>query len=161
MNIRPFQSTNKDYAALLAIHKLLQPEDQLTVEMLRNQDDEFSANHAFVRILGEVDNQIVAHGAYWHSFLAADEPYQFSLFVHPDYQNGRLPGLMQTYLLSKIAEQQPAVIASEAKEDEKYRTHLLEAANFKLKMRFSRSQLQVEMFDVTVYDDLIAQLGQQ
>jgi hypothetical protein len=63
MNIRPFQSTNKDYAALLAIHKLPQPEDQLTVEMLRKQDEEFSANHAFARILGEVDNQIVAHGA--------------------------------------------------------------------------------------------------
>jgi mycothiol synthase len=161
MNIRPFQSTNKDYAALLAIHKLLQPEDQLTVEMLRNQDDEFSANHAFVRILGEADNQIVAHGAYWHSSVAADEPHQFSLFVHPDYQNGRLPGLMQTYLLSKIAEQQPAVIASEAKEDEKYRTHLLEAANFKLKMRFPRSQLNVALFDGIVYDNLIAQLGQQ
>lgn len=58
MNIHPFQSTNRDYAALLAIHTLLQPEDQLTVEMLRKQE-EFSANHAFVRILGEVDNQCV------------------------------------------------------------------------------------------------------
>ena len=161
MNIRPFQSTDRDYAALLAIHTLLQPEDQLTVEMLRKQDEEFSANHAFARILGEVDNQIVAHGAYWHASNEADEPHQFSLFVRPDYQNGRLPGLMQTYLLSKIAEQQPAVIASEAKEDERYRMDLLEVDNFKLKMRFPRSQLQVELFDVTVYDDLMAQLGQQ
>jgi hypothetical protein len=65
MNIRPFQSTDKDYAALLTIHKLLQPEDQLTVEMLRKQDEEFSANHAFARILGAVDNQIVAHTPLW------------------------------------------------------------------------------------------------
>jgi GNAT superfamily N-acetyltransferase len=85
MNTRPFHATNKDYAALLAIHALLQPEDQLTVEMLRKQDEEFSANHAFVRILGEVDNQIVTYGAYWRSSIAADEPHQFSWFAHPEY----------------------------------------------------------------------------
>ena len=158
MNIRPFQSTDTDYSALLAIHRLLRPEEQLTKEILRKRDEEFSANNEFVRILGEIDNQIVAHGAYWHSSSSTDEPYQFSVFVHPDYQNGRVSSLMQNYLLSRIEENQPTVIVSEPIENERYLTQLLEDSNFELKMRFPRSQLNVKTFDATDYDDLRIQL---
>ena len=43
MKIRPFQSTTSDYSALLALHHVLNPEEQQTVERLQAQDEGFSA----------------------------------------------------------------------------------------------------------------------
>jgi RimJ/RimL family protein N-acetyltransferase len=81
--------------------------------------------------------------------------------VHPDLQNGCQPDQIHSYLLSKIEEKKPAVIISEAKENERYRIRLLEDSKFKLKMRFPRSQLNVTDFDTSAYDDLGSGLALQ
>jgi GNAT superfamily N-acetyltransferase len=114
-----------------------------------------------VRVFGELDNQIVASGVDWHSTSPADEPYQFSFYVHPDFQKSHVPGQMHNYLISQIERSRPIAIVSEAKENELYRTRLLEESNFVMKMRFPRSQLDVMSFDTTAYNDLMAKTVQQ
>jgi GNAT superfamily N-acetyltransferase len=161
MKIQPLQDTNEDYAALVDLRRLLEPEDQLTIDLLRDEDREFAAENQVVRVLGKLDNQLIASGVCWHSSLSANEPFHFSFHVHPDYQNGSVPGQMQGYLLSRIERSQPAAIVSEAKENELYRTRLLEDSNFELKMRLPRSQLDVIRFDTAAYNDLMAQLVHQ
>ena len=105
-----------------------------------------------------MDNQIISSGAYWHSSLSNYSTCHFSVKVHPDHQNGPFAGQMQAYLLSRIEEIDPAVIVSEAKEDETYLTNLPEVADFELKMRFPRSQLDCLDFEVTQYEFLNEQL---
>ncbi len=148
INLLPFEPSDTHYSALVAINQILQPEVRQSAEMLRTQDEEFSAENKLVRILAEVDNQIVAHGAYWHPF-SSDEPSQFSLFVHPDHQNGEVPSLMHKHLIAKLSEAKPDVIVSEPTEDEAYRTQLLKDDGFELKMRFPRSQLDLKRVDAT------------
>ena len=161
MEIRPFQATDSEYEAIIAIHKKLEPERQLTINFLRAQDNEYAANHEFTRVLGEADSQVVAHGAYWHVPDSGNEPPQFSLFVQPDYQNSDIPRQMQNYLLAQIEAMQPAAVVSEPKENELYRIQLLEEENFKLAMRFPRSQLSVKNFDFTEYTPLITRLEKE
>ncbi|MGB1251755.1 MAG: hypothetical protein ACPG8W_14145 [Candidatus Promineifilaceae bacterium] len=160
MNIRPFDFTNADYTALLSIHQTLQPKVMLTIALLQEQDAEVSADNELIRVVGEIDNQVIAFGSYWYS-PSDDEPHQFSLHVQPDFQNGTVPSQLHRYLLSKIEETQPRAIVSEPKENEEYRIQLLEADNFQLKMRFPRSEQSVNKLDLTKYDELIAQLEAQ
>ena len=161
MKIRPFQTTDADYKAIIAIHNLLQPARQYTISFLRQEDEDFASSYQFTRVIGEVEDRVIAHGVYWHSNSANSEPHQFSLFVHPDFQESDVPSQLQTYLLSKIEAMQPTAIASEPKEDERYRVKLLEEANFELTMRFPRSQLDVNKFDTAVYEHLFTNLKQK
>lgn len=158
MKIRPFQATEPDYKAIIAIQKELEPERQITVNYLREQDRQFATHSEFTRVIGEVGTQIIAHGVYWHAKNSDKESPQFSLFVHPDHQNSNIPRQMQNYLIAKIETMQPNTIVSEPKENEVYRTQLLEEDKFELAMRFPRSQLNTQTFDPTMYTSLIAKL---
>lgn len=122
---------------------------------------EVETEHLLMRVLGVQNDQIVASGAYWYPSNDVTGKFQFSMYVHPDLQNSHQPGQIHGYLLSKIEEKKPAVIISEAKENEKYRIRLLEDSKFELKMRFPRSQLNITDFDTSVYDDLGSELTLQ
>jgi len=161
MQFIPFQDTDEFYTALVDLRNPLEPEDKLTFELIRKEDQELKTENHLNRFFGEMDNQFISSGSYWHSLTLSDGPYQFSVKVHPDYQNGHIPGQMQDFLLSQIEEADPALIVSEAKEDEIYLTKLLEDANFNLKMRFPRSQLDCLVFNAAKYDSLNELLDRQ
>lgn len=159
MNIRPFDDSDADYAALVDLNRRLEPERHFTAAALRAEDREQGEHHRLVRFLGEVDGAVVAAGVHW---LRTDEPgaaHHFALAVHPDHQTGDVPRLMQAHLLARMEAEKPVAIASEPKEDETYRIHLLEGAGFSLRMRFPRSMLDVTGVDCTAYDPLFARLA--
>ncbi len=159
MQIQPFNHTDADYAALIALTKLLDPELHLTIDLLRAEEAEFTARNQVTRVLGLVGQEVVASGLYWQSTQASTEPYHFSLSVHPAYQASDLPAQLHQYLLDCIAQAHPTAIVSQAKEDDHYRTRLLEASDFVLKMRFPRSRLDVTGVDPAAYADRRAQLA--
>jgi hypothetical protein len=156
MIIQPFTNTDEECAALIRLNALLEPEDQMTIDLLRDEDKEVEAEHQLMRVLGVLNDQIVASGAYWYPSNDIHGKFQFSMSVHPDLQKSHFPGQIHRYLLSKIEDSYPAVIVSEAKENERYLIRLLEDSKFELKMRFPRSQLNVPDFDTSAYDDLVS-----
>ena len=75
--IYTFQDTSKFYTALVNRRSLLEPEDKLTVDLVRKEDQELKMENHLKRFLGEVDNQIISSGAYWHSSLSNIAPVIF------------------------------------------------------------------------------------
>jgi GNAT superfamily N-acetyltransferase len=161
MQIEAFQPTDENYAALVRLRQLLEPGIQPTVALLREEDHDLDTENQVVRAVGKVADEIVASGLYWQSSHSADKSHHFGFSVHPAYQAGRIPAQMHDYLVGRIEQDQPVAIVSQTKEDDRYRTQLLEAANFELKMRFPRSQLDVTLVGAAAYDHLLPQLAQQ
>ena len=126
MDIRSFQSTSTDNTAIFEIYKLLNPQEQLTIELFQKQDSESFEDNEFVRVVGEITNKIVGYGSYWHSPSDSDETYRFAIAVHPNYQDSDMPKLMHNHLLSQLAKVNASIIVSEPKEDEKHLTKLLQ-----------------------------------
>lgn len=158
MQVQPFHHTAEDYAALIKLGRLLDPEVIQTVAALQQQESKFVAEHGVVRVLGKVKDEIVASGVYWRSLLSDKTTLHFTFSVHPDHQDSSVPEHMHRYLLASIELEHPTAIVSRLKEDERYRTRLLEASKFELKMRFPRSRLDVAKLEPGAYDSLTAQL---
>lgn len=158
MKIHPFTGSAADYAALIELNRRLEPERLFSVERMRSDEDEFTAHNRAARFLGEAEGQVIAVGVHWHSRQNQREPHQFSLAVHPAWQESTAPRQMHNFLLARIHPEQPVAIASQAKEDESYRTRLLEADGFAVQMRFPRSVLDVTGVDCPAYDPLFARL---
>lgn len=158
MEIRPFQATDEQYNDILAIHREVRSEEQLTVTMMRQNDD---GVETLVRFLCEENGSTVAHGAYSREWGDEENGYRFSLFALPEWQNGRVPAQLQAHLLNELKGHNPTKIISEPTEDETYRTKLLEEAGFELKMRFPRSQLRVAQFNTADYNHFVHQFANQ
>jgi mycothiol synthase len=146
-HIRMFNGTDEEYAALVALNQVLEPDESVTVSVMRQMDMSHRDHHGlFVRYVAEVKGQIVGSGAYYPS-EDHKEILVFSLQIHPRFQTSDVPARMQDHLIAQILRHHPPKIASDTKEDQIYRIRLLETAGFDLKMRFPRS-----LWDVTTVD---------
>ncbi|WP_420641137.1 GNAT family N-acetyltransferase [Candidatus Leptofilum sp.] len=159
LKIRPFQPTNDDYNALIQMNRFRNPDEQLTVAILRQDDAAFFDEFTAVRVLGELGGQVVARGTHYHKPGA--KQVQFALYVLPDWQETAVPTQMHRYLLAEIARLQPTKIVSEPPENETFRTKLLEADDFKLMMRFPRSALDVRQVRLADYEAMMASVREQ
>jgi GNAT superfamily N-acetyltransferase len=161
IHIRPFSNKDEDFTALVAINEVLEPDEQLTVALLRQSDEAYIAQYGLlVRCLAEVDDGIAGSGLYFRS-EDDEDTLLFSMHVHPDFQESQVPAEIQNYLLAQMKSHEPQKIAAQPKEDQMYRIRLLEEADFELKMRFPRSQLDVNEFDYSRYVDIMNRLKAQ
>lgn len=161
LTIRPFNKTDEDFAALIAINELLEPAEKLTIEMLRRSDEYYIEAYGFLtRYMVEVDGRVVGSGLY---FPSEDDKNTliFSMHIQPDFQATDVPAQLQAFLLNQIDAHHPQKVAAEPREDHPYRVRLLEDAGFKLLMRFPRSQMDVTDFDATSYQPIFDRLRAQ
>ncbi|WP_420628892.1 GNAT family N-acetyltransferase [Candidatus Leptofilum sp.] len=159
LKIRPFQPTDHDYNALIQMNRFRNPDDQVTVAVLRREDSEFFKEYTAVRVLGELDGDIVARGSYYYK--SGSNQVHFALYVLPEWQETAVPAQMHRYLLAEIGKLQPTKIVSEPPENETFRTKLLEADGFELMMRFPRSSLDVRQVQLADYESLLENVRQQ
>jgi mycothiol synthase len=159
LQIRPFQITDHDYNALIHMNQFRNPEEQLTVAILRQEDAEFHDEFTAVHVLGEIAGQVVARGDHWHE--PGSKQHHFAVYVIPDWQETAVPAQMHRYLLDEIAKLQPEKIVSDLLENETFHTKLLEADSFELLMRFPRSSLDVRQVQLTDYEHLRNAVQQQ
>lgn len=155
VEIRPFAPTDEAYAALLAIHKALEPDELVTVDKLRQADEEYLTHFVVV-----VNGRIAGSGGY---FPAEDDNtiMMFALHIHPDFQASEVPAQLQAHLFADMKKHQPRTLASEPKENQTYRVRLLAEAGFTLKMRFPRSILDVAACDLSSYVNILETLTAQ
>ena len=159
LRIRPFQPNAHDYNALIHLNTFRNPAEVVTVEILRQEDKEFAGEYTAVRVLGEIEGQVVARGDHWHEPGATQ--HHFAIYVVPDWQETAVPPQMHRCLLDEIAKLQPAKIVSEPPENETFRTKLLAADGFDLLMRFPRSSLDVRQVRLAEYEQLLDAVQQQ
>lgn len=159
LQIRPFHPTDHDYHALIQMNRFRNPDEQLTLDLVRLEDAEFHEEFTAVRVLGEIDGQVVAQGSHFHE--PGSKKMQFAFYVVPAWQETAVPAQMHRYLLQEIAQLHPEKIVSEPPENETFRTKLLEADGFELMMRFPRSSLDVRQVQLADYADMLATVQQQ
>lgn len=159
LQIRPFQITDHDYHALIQMNQFRNPDEQLTVAILRQEDAAFHDEFTAVRVLGEINGQVVARGDHWRE--PDSKQHHFAVYVVPDWQETAVPTQMHRYLLAEIGKLQPAKIVSEPPENETFCTKLLEADGFELLMRFPRSSLDVRQVQLADYADVLATVQRQ
>jgi GNAT superfamily N-acetyltransferase len=159
LRIRPFLSNDHDYNALIHMNAYHNPDEVVTIAILREDDAEFRREYTAVRVLGEMDGQVVAWGDYWHE--PKSRQIHFALYVVPAWQETAIPAQMHRYLLTEIEKLQPRKIASEPKEDETFRAKLLTDDGFQFLMRFPRSALDVNQVKLADYEPVLASVQQQ
>lgn len=159
LSIRPFHSTDNDYNALIQMNRFRNPDEQVTVSILRQDDAEFFTEFRVVRVLGELDGNVVARGSFYYKPDA--KQVQFALYVVPEWQETAVPAQMHRYLLAEIGKLQPEKIVSEPPENETFRSKLLEADGFALMMRFPRSSLDVRQVRLAEFESVLENVRQQ
>ena len=87
MKIRPFERTDADYEAAVAIHRRVWPREATTVEEWRYHDEKRNPDFMDERFVVEIDGRIVATAGYGQSEWAFD-PDKYFIFasVDPDYR---------------------------------------------------------------------------
>lgn len=159
LQIRPFHPADHDYHALIQMNRFRNPDEQLTLDLVRLEDAEFHEEFTAVRVLGEIEGQVVAQGS--HYYEPGSKKIQFAFYVVPAWQETAVPAQMHHYLLAEIAQLHPEKIVSEPPENESFRTKLLEADGFELMMRFPRSSLDVRQVQLADYANMLATVQQQ
>ncbi len=159
LQIRPFQPNDHDYKALIHLNTFRNPAEVVTVEIFRQEDKEFAGEFTAVRVLGEIEGQVVACGDYWHE--PGSRQLHFALYVVPVWQETAVPAQMHRYLLAEIEKLQPKKIVSEPKEDEAFRIQLLAADGFQFLMRFPRSSLDVNQVQAADHEPVLDAVRQQ
>ena len=158
LQIRPFQAADHDYTALIQMNRFHKPDEQVTIDIYRQEDKSFTRNYKTERVLGELNGEIVARGDYWHE--PDSRKHHFALYVVPASQETAVPAQMQQYLLHQIEKMEPHKVASEPLEDEHYRIQLLEASGFELMMRFPRSAQDVGHVNLVDYEPVLTAVQQ-
>ncbi len=85
--IRPFDETDSDYEAAVAIWNAIWPDEPSSVEGMRYGNRTRSAKHFYQRVMAELDGEIVATAIYREPEWI-DEPgmYDVQIRVLPEYQ---------------------------------------------------------------------------
>jgi len=173
--IRPFNSTDEEYARIVEINNALWPDELNTVENLRYEDEERNPTFFFKRLIIELD----------YPSLVVEEPgkiigetwcgqdqweydpsrYFFGLHVDPQYgqleygQNSISTAVM-AYLLNLLNNRRPKpkLLTTHCREDKTGRLNFLKEQGFTEEMRFQDSELDVTTFDPAPFLDRVRQV---
>lgn len=145
IDIRPFESTDADYEALIAIDSAVFPEHPLSVDQWRHKDSTRSPDKLFHRDMIEHDGEVVAFGQYRQG--SHPHKYFFHVFVHPDHEHPDIRPAYLEHVMAVLAERDPVAIISGALDDHTPDVEFLDANGFRPVMREPSSNLDVTGFD--------------
>ena len=148
MNIRYFNPTDEEYAAVVAIQALNFPVTPGTVADWKHGDATRDPKYPFQREVVEIDGNIVAVGDYGqNSFSFHPQKYNFWVAVHPDYHAAGIREAYLAHVIDTLADKDLIAIVTSAAEYQTSQIAFLEANGFKLTMRYPRSRLDLATFD--------------
>lgn len=163
LSIRPFQPSPEEYAAVVAVHNAAWPDErQYTGEDWQQNDAEWPSRALNQRFVVEHEGAIVGecmvYQAYWHS---QPDVAHISFSVQPDYEGRGVEALLFEQLVAHAQQHiNPfTALAADVREDKLDRVQFLVQRGFQPTLRELRSALQVDGFDSTAYQPLIASFG--
>ena len=154
ITIRPFQATDPDYAALVAIHNAVWPTEITTVTVARYRDAQWPADYFFQRLVAEAAGKPVGMARLCEPHWSyRPGKYELIINVHPAYQRQGIGAALynQALQLATQRTQPPTVLVSTTSEAQPGAIRFLTARDFTQQMRFPTSALQVADFDPTPF----------
>lgn len=149
--IRPFQKTDADYEAVVAIHNAVWTDDIYSVHEWRYQEEMIDSKYFYQRFLVTMNEQVVAFGdchETWWSYRVGK--YRIKIEVHPDYEGYRIASRLYEQLMLTLQEEAPhapVMLTADSREDKTNQLRFLCEHGFEQVMREPISRLEVAAFD--------------
>jgi len=150
--IRPFELTDADYEAVVAVHNALWPDDPASVESLRYREKVRNKDRYFVRLLGELDGRVIASavgGEAWWSTVP--DKYHIHVSVVPEHQRRGVGTQLHDRILDGLTERGAVLLETQTREDKPDYVRFLTNRGYEQVMRQQFSKLDVEAFDESAF----------
>lgn len=153
MKIRPFEPTDEEYAAVIALWNAVWPDELETVEEIKHNDASRNPERFFQRIVMEEGGTLPAYGLYVEpEWTHLPGKYGVKVLVHPDHRRRGLGSRMYEYILDQLAPRDPVKLTAGTREDQVGALAMLAKHGFKQVMRAPVSHLDVAAFDATPFE---------
>jgi GNAT superfamily N-acetyltransferase len=159
LEIRPFDGSDRDYEASVAIWNANWPDEPISVEGMKYKDSIRDRRYLFRRLMAEFDGAIAATAIYYEPFWSyAPGKYDIQIRVLPEYQRRGIGGALYEYVMDRLngLEIKPERLLSDAREDQPHAVRFLTKRGFEQKMRAQVSRLDLASFDPTPFADKVA-----
>jgi GNAT superfamily N-acetyltransferase len=159
LNIRPFDGSDRDYEASVAIWNAIWPDEPASVEGSRHRESIRDRRFLFRRLMVELDGEIVALAIYREPFWSYEPgKYDIQIRVKPPYQRRGIGGALYDHVMRCLAEEKhtPTRLLADAREDQPHSVRFLTKRGFEQKMRAQVSRLDVGSFDARPFADAVA-----
>lgn len=148
--IRPFDDSDRDYDASVAIWNAISPAEPTSVEEARYANSTRDETYLFQKLMAELDGKVVATAIYREPFWCyAPGRYAVVIRVSPRYQRRGIGETLYDYIMERLDEQKhkPVDLHSDAREDQPHSVRFLTKRGFEQKQRQQVSRLDVASFD--------------
>ena len=159
LTIRPFDDSDRDYEAVVAIWNAITPGEPTSVEGMRYGHSIREKKYLFGRLMAELDGEIVATAIYREPFWSyAPGKYAVVIRVLPRYQRRGIGGTLYDHVMERLQEQKhkPVNLHSDAREDQPHSVRFLTKRGFEQKQRQQVSRLDVASFDAAPFAGSLA-----
>ena len=156
--IRPFDESDRDYEAAVAIWNALWPDDPSSVEGVRYANRTRDKRYLFRRLMVELNGDIVATAIYREPFWSyAPGKYDIQIRVLPEFQRRGIGSKLYDYIMDRLSElpDKPVNLHSDAREDQPHSVKFLTDRGFEQTQRQPVSRLDVASFDPKPYDQAL------
>jgi len=157
--IRPFEPSQAEYEAVVAVNIAAWPDEPNTVENWQYGDQEHNPQYLRQRFVAENEaGQIVAEGICWESAWShVPGKYGFGFSLHPAYANQGLEEQFYHYMLDFLAQREPkpVYLMTYMREDKTDKVQFLTERGFEAIMRDNVSQAEITDYDYSPFAGVI------
>lgn len=159
--IRPFDYSEQDYVAAVAIQNAVWPDQSETVAWWQHRDQIRNPQYFYQSLLVEAAGQVVAVGHMMETpWSYRPGKYALGIMVHPAYERRGIGAMLYDYIINALAKRPlpPNMLISNVREDKPQGIHFLQQRGFQQVMRSPISRLELANFDGSRFADVQAKV---
>ncbi len=162
LRLRPFQSSDHDYDALIAIDTAAWPGEPASKEWKQHDDATWDKQYFFERLMVEHDGNPIAY-AQASETPWAYEPHKYfvKIMVIPSYQGQGVGHWLYDILFQRLAARGATLLTATTREDQAQAITFLQRRGFVQMIRELESRLDVEAFNRAQFASQLAAVKQQ
>lgn len=155
--IRPFDYSDHDYTAAVAIQNAIWPDQPETVAWWQHRDQIRNPQYFYQSLLVEAEGQVVAVGHMMETpWSYRPGKYALGIMVHPTYERRGIGTMLYDYIINALAQRvlPPTMLISNVREDKNQSIHFWQQRGFQQVMRSPISRLDLANFDGSRFADV-------
>jgi len=159
LHIRPFQSTESDYNAFIAIHNAYWEDDPRAVDMQKQIDKTHNPDVFYKRLMVELDDNIIATTEFGEThWIDISDQYYWHINILPAYEGRGYEAQIYDHIIAKINEQHPVRYFAGMRDDKVKQIAFIETRGYKLIQSEPTSQLDVTTFNPAPFNEIVQQV---